>query len=345
MKHYIVHLKPRSSYEIPLHSDTLFGAVCWGIRMLYGEQKLLQILEVYKKSPPFLLSSAFPCRFDGREYQYFLPKPLLKPISVDELDRLKEKKKQPNEPYHSNEKLKKVWLSGEYKKFKKIKWIHLANFKRILKNPSESILFADYLDGYLAEPKFSKTGTAQKNSLDRLTQSTAGSGNTFYVPETAFRESYGLYFLLKTKDIDEYMRPVLRFLEDSGVGPNSRTGKNWFTVSVIDKNLFDTEAQQKPGDAFITLSRYIKAEAIKTDASFYQVASIRSKVESRLEFAGEDVWKYRVSYFTAGSMIAPENKSENYGGLFPVKVINGKTIYQYGYAYPVWLNCGGKNGI
>jgi CRISPR-associated protein Csm4 len=309
--------------------------------MLYGEQKLLEILEAYKKSPPFLLSSAFPFRLDGKEYRYFLPKPVLKPIVIRDLDSNKLVKNQNALPYHSN-KLNIVWLSDEYKKFKNIKWIPLINFKRVLINPNESVLFVDYLDNHFSEPKFSRSGTAQKNSLDRLTQSTTGSGNTFYVPETAYRESFGLYFLLKTKDINDYIRPVLKFLEDSGVGSNTRTGKNWFTVSVIEKNLFDTSDIQKTGNAFITLSRYIKAEAVKLDASFYQIASIRSKVESRLEFAGEDVWKYRVSYFTAGSMIAPENISEHYGGLFPVKVINRKTIYQYGYAYPVWVNGGGK---
>lgn len=180
--------------------------------------------------------------------------------------------------------------------------------------------------------------------MDRLFHSTTGAGNTFYVPEIAYREKYGLYFLLKTKNIDEYIKPVLLFLEDSGIGPNARTGKNWFKAEISEKTLFDGKNSQA-GDSFITLSRYIKNEPINKEASFYQIASVRSKVESRLEFAGEDVWKHRVSYFTAGSVINPENKADHYGSLVPVKSIGGKTIYQYGYAYPVWINHGGKNEL
>ncbi|MGB5156451.1 type III-A CRISPR-associated RAMP protein Csm4 [Desulfobacterium sp. N47] len=344
MKDYIIHLAPRSSYEIAMHSDTLFGAICWGIRMLFGEKRLVEILEEYKKSPPFLLSSAFPCKFDGKEYQYFLPKPVLKPLAINDLDIFTIEADVKKETYHSN-KINTIWAANEHKKFKKIKFVGIVNFKTCLKQPDEAVLFRDYLERHLSEPsRYCKTETTQKNSLDRLFHSTTGAGNTFYVPEIAYREKYGLYFLLKTKNIDEYIKPVLLFLEDSGIGPNARTGKNWFKAEISEKTLFDGKNSQA-GDSFITLSRYIKNEPINKEASFYQIASVRSKVESRLEFAGEDVWKHRVSYFTAGSVINPENKADHYGSLVPVKSIGGKTIYQYGYAYPVWINHGGKNEL
>lgn len=341
MKDYIIHLAPRSGYEISLHSDTLFGAICWGIRMLFGEKRLVAILEEYNTThPPFLLSSAFPCKLDGDEYQYFLPKPCLKPIPVDELQTFSEKVDIQKETYHS-EKTDSIWLSNKYKRFKKIKFIGISNFKGLLTKPDEADLFADYLGNYLLEPYYCETGTAQKNSLDRLTFSTTGSGDTFYLPEIAYREKYGLYFLLKTKNIDDVIRPVLTFLEDSGIGPNARTGKNWFKVNVTEKKLFNGNNSQS-GDAFIILSRYIKNEPINAADSFYRIVSVRSKVESRLEFAGEDIWKHRVSYFSAGSLISPKIKTPYYGSLAPVKTIQGKTIYQYGFAYPVWINGGGK---
>lgn len=343
MKDYIIHLAPRSSYEIQLHSDTLFGAICWGIRMLFGEDRLVQVLDEYKTSPPFLVSSAFPCRFDGKDYSYFLPKPVLKPLNINDLAKFSEKAQGIKETYHSK-KFHRIEIANKYKKFKKIKFIGISNFKKSLKQPDEAVLFKDYLEGYLSETHYCKAESTQKNSLDRLTHSTTGAGNTFYMPEIAYREKYGLYFLLKTKNINDYIKPVLHFLEDSGVGPNARTGKNWFKVKIAEKTLFDGN-NSLSGDSFITLSRYIKSEPINTEASFYQLASVRSKVESRLEFSGEDVWKHRVSYFTAGSVIKPENKTEHFGSLVPVKAIMGKTIYQYGYAYPVWINHGGKNEL
>jgi len=339
MKDYIIHLSPRSSYEIQLHSDTLFGAICWGIRMLFGEDRLVQVLDEYKTSPPFLVTSAFPCKFDGKDYNYFLPKPVLKPLTIKDLESFFSSAEINKQTYHSK-KFNTIEIVDKYKKFKKIKFIKMLYFKKILKRDDEAVLFADFLDKHLIETGYCRNGVAQKNSLDRLTHSTTGAGNTFYVPEIAYREKFGLYFLLKTKNIEEYIHPVLRFLEDSGIGPNARTGKNWFKVAVKEKTLFDTNNSQA-GDSFITLSRYIKNEPINIEASLYQLASVRSKVESRLEFAGEDVWKHRVSYFTAGSIIKPLSIAEHYGRLAPVKSFGEKTIYQYGYAFPVWINHGG----
>ena len=343
MKEYIIHLAPRSHYEITIHSDTLFGAICWGIRMLFGENMLVQLLEEYKTSPPFLISSGFPFKFSGKNYRYYLPKPVLKPLTIHELAAFSPKADVKKETYHSK-KLDAIWIADKYKKFKKIKFVGISNFKKVLKKPDEAELFTDYLDGFLSEPHYCRVEPGQKNSLDRLTNSTAGSGNTFYVPAIAYREKFGLYFLLKCKNIDDYIKPVLCFLEDSGIGPNARTGKNWFRVEVAEKTLFDGNSGQY-GDSFITLSRYIKNEPINAEYSFYQIASVRSKVESRLEFAGEDVWKHRVSYFTAGSMIRPANIAEHYGRLALVKSVGRKVIYQYGYAYPVWINRGGNHEI
>ena len=343
MKEYIIHLLPRSNYEVTLHSDTLFGVICWGIRMLFGEDRLVQVLDDYKTSPPFLISSAFPCRFDDKNYKYFLPLPVIKPLAIKNLAEFSVKPGLKKETYHS-QKADAVWIADKYKKLKKINYVGFATFKKVLKNPDESVLFTDFLDGFLMEPRYHKTGTAQKNSLDRLSMSTTGSSNTFYVPEIKYRKNFGLYFLLQSDNINEYIRPVLRFLEDSGIGPNARTGKNWFKVEIIEKTLFEKNNNQH-GNSFVTLSRYIKNETINVKESFYKIDSVRSKVESRLEFAGEDVWKHRVSYFTAGSIISPESRAKHFGRLAPVKSIMGKTIYQYGYAYPVWINRGGNHEI
>ncbi len=345
MRNYIVHLIPRSSFEIGIHSDTIFGAICWGIRMLFGEERLTQVLDQFKTSPPFLMSSSFPCRIESTGYKYYLPKPYMKPLSLQELTKKEvlKKARRFKETYHAD-KLHAIEIAEKYKRFKKITFIGLTNFKKVLAHPDESILFADYLDGLLNEPVYCRSAISQKNSLDRITNSTAGAGNTFYSPEIAFRATYGLFFLLQTQDIDEYLGAVLRFLEDSGIGPNARTGKNWFNIKIEEKTLFNGTGG-RTASSFITLSRYLKNEPIDMNNSYYHLESIRSKVESRLEFAGADIWKQRIAYITVGSVIHPVNKAPWYGRIAPVKVISGKTIYQYGYAYPVWLHAGGNHEV
>lgn len=343
MKEYIIRLTPLSNFETTLHSDTLFGAICWGIRTLFGVSRLIDILAEFDTSPPFIHSSAFPWQKIGKDHHYYLPRPSLPPLTIGDLKTISAKREQEEEKkmaYHS-EKFTLLKTSDDYKMFRKIAWISLIEFRRVMKDMSEVDHFNRYLGKMLAEPNFCKSGVAQKNSLDRLTNSTTGSGNTFYQTEMSFRQNHGLYFLIRTDDIEDYLKPVLRFLQDSGIGPNARTGRNWFSVEVEESELLP----ENDGNAFVSLSRYIAREPLIADKCFYKLASIRSKVESRQEFAGEDVWKDQVTYFTAGSVIVPHGKKSYYGRLAPVKEIAGATIMQYGYAYPVWVNMGGNHAI
>ena len=69
-------LKPESYFSEKLSSFTIFGALCWAVRFLYGEKELSRLIESVKKGE-FLLSSAMP-RIDGKDYVF---KPILKPLS------------------------------------------------------------------------------------------------------------------------------------------------------------------------------------------------------------------------------------------------------------------------
>jgi len=343
MKEYLIELKPRSSFEIQLHADTIFGAICWGIRTLFGEttlhKELLSQFNDSPESPPFLISSAFPCRPDRGEY--YFPKPLLKPLTSEQLYTLAQKYSTYDRPYHSSKKTL-MDIGVKYKEFRKIRWIQYYNIlKKQTKMISEFSLFIDYLDNIAAEPRYSVTEAIQKNSLDRLSNSTGGSGNTFYNEESACKETWSLYFLIKTDNLSKFILNSLKFLEDSGIGRNSKTGKNWFFINVKESPFSATN----DGTHFITLSRYIKNESLQLDKSFYSLIPVRSKVESREEFAGENVWKNRVMYFQAGSVLYPETKKDCYGALIPVKDIKKKIIYQYGYAYPFWINAEVNNEI
>lgn len=64
MKSKIVYLKPRSSYRPAMRSDTLWGAICWEMHMLYGEEKLKKFIACYAsdhdRAEGIYLSSAFP---------------------------------------------------------------------------------------------------------------------------------------------------------------------------------------------------------------------------------------------------------------------------------------------
>ena len=42
-----------------IHSDTLFSAICNAYRLLYGNERLQEVLKLFEdREPPFLISSA-----------------------------------------------------------------------------------------------------------------------------------------------------------------------------------------------------------------------------------------------------------------------------------------------
>ncbi|OKY76862.1 MAG: hypothetical protein BM485_02020 [Desulfobulbaceae bacterium DB1] len=337
MKEYIVRLVPRSAFAPAIHSDTIFGAVCWGIRTLFGLEQLLESLARFReKEPPFLFSSAFPYRETSRGFRYFLPRPILQPIPAARLRGLIPDEKR--RIYHS-EKYSLVRGAQRYKEFKKIQWIPQDIFQRILHDPREEVLFQAFLDGLYLAPRFQTNAVRQQNSIERLAGSTAGAGNVFHSHEARFRCCHGLYFLLRVADeATDLLLSVLNYLADSGIGADARTGKNWFTVELEGKRMFETVTG---GDGFFTLSRYIPQESLADSKSWYAIAPVRSTVESRLEFAGDDIWKRRVMYLMPGSYISPMTRQAHFGGIVPVKELAGQTIYQYGLAYPVWAGKGG----
>lgn len=334
MNEYLVRMLPRSSVESRLGADTLFGAFCWAIRVLYGERELVRILEGFNQAPLFVLSSAFPFKSYEDDIRYYLPMPIYPPIVLNELIRLahNENLSLSSKPYHSK-KQRWVYVSEKYKEFQKIQWISREHFMVTAGKGigGGRILFQEYLEGRLSNPSWKSEQAVQKNSLDRLTWSTAGAGNTFYNTEGFMRDAFGFYFLLKTSDFS-FIEPVLRLLEDSGIGANARTGKSRFLLN-WEENEFTAN---RTGHSFVSLSRYINNGTIDFGRSYYDLEFVRSKVESREEFHGEDVWKDMVIYLKEGSIITPCTKDEYFGGIFPVKSIHGKTIYQYGIAYPFW---------
>lgn len=336
MQEYIIHLLPRSGLEGNLTSSTIFGALCWAIRSLYGERQLVELLAEFANHPPFLVSSLFPWKQVGDSRRYYLPKPAYPPLSHTDLQTIASARgstfKYPSLPYHAAS-----WpvaeMVAQYKEFQKITWIPEDIFRELAAGKGgETSLFEVFLTGCLPPLSWKTDLGVQKNTLDRLLSSTGGAGNTFYNRERYLRRGFGLYFLLKT-DRTEVLVPALRFIADHGLGTNARTGKNYFLLSWEPCSF---TPPVNGGITFVALSRYLPHAPIERDKSWYDLEVFRAKVESREEFSGVDIWKDAVMYLKEGAIITLKQPVEHPGQLLPVKHIKGKTIWQYGFAYPYW---------
>jgi len=349
MKEYVVRLYPHSAFEGNLSSSTLFGALCWSIRVLYGEKTLEEeILSQFLQKPVFLISGLFPFRQpdSNDDVNYFFPKPicpLLRHESLQNIAQEFSEKFKPEKRMYHTEKFELARVLQEYKKFQKILLIPHNIFQSIAREDirsAEDKLFREYLRGRLKIPDWKKEVGIQKNSIDRLLETTGGAGNTFYNREYFLRKGFGLFFLLKT-DTPEKIKAALKFIEDSGIGPNSKTGKNHFKMIIEEKEMTDSTVRS----SFITLSRFIQRKPFDVENSYYEIEFARHKVESRHEFSGEDIWKNAVPFIKEGSLITLNEPAEFPGEIFPVKKLKDKTIYQYGNAYPYWVNLSIKESV
>ena len=351
MKNYSVRLIPLSSFQSLPSSDTLFGAICWGIKRLYGEEKLLETLKEFSSSKPgFILSSSFPLiqdKYGG--FVCFYPKPLNAGLSADDIEELAK-----SSAIEKDFKKAMKEIIRKYKKFKKVEYLSEPLFHNAIKGMTEKQLFADYVSGiiksvgpmllqdseYMPNSMSYKSSTVQKNSINRFTMSTGEEGQTFYQQEIYTSNTSNLHFLIMTDSIS-LLLPVFKYLEDKGIGGNRSTGKGRFKIEVMgEKSLPNIDSAR----TFISLSRYIPQAGeieIESNWKFYEIFPYRSKVESDGEFKGEDVWKSRVMYLKEGSCLEAKDKKEFYGRIPVVKEIGSHKIYQNGLTLPVFGNFGG----
>jgi CRISPR-associated protein Csm4 len=81
--------KPLSPFKSFPTTNTIFGAICWGIRWLESEEKLLETLEMFKTGrPPFIISAPLP----WKEGKWVFPRPIhfipMTPKNVEEYRRI-----------------------------------------------------------------------------------------------------------------------------------------------------------------------------------------------------------------------------------------------------------------
>jgi CRISPR-associated protein Csm4 len=221
-------LKPESYFSEKLSSFTIFGALCWAVRFLYGEKELSRLIESVKKGE-FLLSSAMP-RIDGKDYVF---KPILKP------EHLKEEK---------------IGITGEsefrnfIKKFKKLSFVSIDTLMDVANGRiSDDNSLAEKVKNEVDKdfsPLFLQSLPHAK--INRITNTTS-EGGEFYFEESFFFMSE-IYFLLAVEDEEnaERVESALKLLQDWGIGGNRSIGFGCFSFRMErSKKFIETSLQLK----------------------------------------------------------------------------------------------------
>lgn len=373
---WLVKLRFSSSLKgREIGSDTIFGALCWAYRLLYGRRALERdwIEPSAHGEPPFLLSSAFPfAEVAAREVLYLpLPQPS-PPPPAEELEAIERGKLFAKLRFVTADlfeglirgELTPARISAALSSAEDYQWEgELAEFlagsgflvpRGYVEEAYTHFLGRAFNDAearrrtVAALTGFRRSAEIMRNTVDRLRG--AVEEGLYWMEETFFQGG-GLYFLLESRGVErERLEAVLRFLGDKGLGGESSTGHGQFSFEVAERSPF---SEPQEGERLLTLSLYYPTaeewERLSADeGSYYALEKRRGQVENAYVGAA-DIRKRAVIFLAEGSLFPQEEGKSVYGESPVVKRAGewaeGFDVLQFGFAYPVRFVGGGGDEI
>ena len=335
--------KPKSPFRGEITTNTIFGAICWGLRKFYGEREPVNFLNSYKSEIPFLFSS--PISIDSKSNLWFLRPPLEGSI-FDDTDE---------------EKLKEIYpISKAFKKVLLIEWNTLKKilegeikterqlFEEIVrrvsqkgkeaKNPQE---LAEAIRSYSdSAPKLRGATLTVKTPINRLTN-TAKEGELHNEIANIY-DSFAVIFKVISEDWFKKVKTALKVVR---LGGNKTIGFGRFEFEereeIIPEGLGDFI---KKGRKLYLLAPAVPNELIDVENSLYEVRLERSAVDKSLgyfdaKFLNVPVWKKTIAYLREGSVLKLKEPSEFVGGLKETLKVGNFSIYAYGIGFGLSFKC------
>jgi len=337
MSCYRIKFKAKSPFSAYVESYTLFGALCWGTKLIFGENKLIEFLEKFKSDPPFLISSPLPLDQEKKEvyFPFFLPPEVFeKPRDISEYKIQKKLKK----PQFLSRSQFLSFLKGE---------ISLKELCLTLKN--ELIEEIQKTSRKKPEKLFQELNLLN-NSLNRLTGTTLG-GQLFNT--LVYCRPYFIVFVyLRNKDfikdlfnvdIKDYFGAIFEMVL---LGGNKSVGFGRVEVKDIkeDKELENFLIPDDDTKVIYLLSPTFPDPVFdySNPKSFYHLDVFFGFIDNTYERISRALMKKKVLYLGSGSQLVLKQAKPFYGALYPVfegpSFYSSKnvTVYQYGYAFPLY---------
>jgi len=362
MKTYAVYFKPCGALATwPLASDTLFGAVCWGIRVLglMDDSQLTGWLDEQKAAPVFAFSHAFPYWGESQARSRLYPRPATFQPAFTDFDTLAAEWQKLNKGKTLKSAKADAAVAG--KELKRLEYVSEAVLEQIAAGKIKPV---DALRAVLMNsgPVLSKAGALwlapearavpaklfereamQHNHIDRMAGATV-EGMLFYREETFFAPGAGLWAMLRAEagDFSKFIQPALNYLADTGFGADRTSGKGQFEIRVTPEFVTPKAAAPK---AVMSLSHYLPGADeidLQSEALAYTLKTLRPMREqkfSRLVTGQKStpVYKQAIRVFEPGSVLTLKNKKEIYGRLARLTPMDQEAVFQSGAALMVYL--------
>lgn len=368
MNTYAVYLKPKGSFVSPIHSDTLFGGICWAIRVIYGARPLEEMLAAFNGHPKFVLSSAFPYLRHGDQLVRFFPKPQLPDLKSGIVEELANEKAKTDDTSSLAFKRAVLTVVEKLKSLKNASYVSERLFREIVLGQTDMKELHNRLKGQGSASQdiemlgnvlitmgerepidpdgevkvLLREADVQRNQIDRVAGSTV-EGLLFFDKQTFLRRDItGLWFVLRTDELD-FLKPALRYLEDTGIGGERTVGKGHFEIPLGEIEQISLPEADTP-NSYIALSRYLPRDR---ECDFtgrplsYTVVNFRGKHESRFPVPDQPIYKELVRVFAEGSVFPLRERKAFYGKIEKVGNLADRIVWQNGVVLPVFARIGG----
>lgn len=229
-------VKALSRLRTPLHSDTIFGHLCWGIKYLFGEKRLLSFLEDMRSEPLIKISCGFP--------EGYVPKPVIPSMSRAELRELA---REIGESDADNEQERLFRGLLRLKSIQKIAFVSVSAWNNLRTGLNERMLIL----ALLADSDFKKRASNipaseihPHNTISRHTGIVLEEGGLYFESEwwTAPDSVFHLYVWFKEKEIQKLWDMVWKeYIEPTGFGKDKSIGAGHIQIyedSSFDEKLF-----------------------------------------------------------------------------------------------------------
>lgn len=351
MDTYAIYFWPKGTLASMPGSDTIFGAVCWGIQLL----RLADVGRMLTNfdPPKFAFSSPCPVYRHGDLQLRFYPRPAWFRLVPDDIDQLAQQETRKDRLL--NRKMALVQATQKAKQFKKLTHFSESIFREVIEGKLKALDFCERLlkpgragnrddqieqigltamsyaeravvhpHGAINQP-FLQPQAVQHNHIDRLAGATV-EGLLFYDNEIFFAPNSGLWSLLRAEKttLDQLIRPALRYLADTGLGANRTAGRGQFTIEVADAPPLPDAGASANG--LVMLSRYIpkSGEWSATGQPLaYNLITLTAKREKKFvrSVHGQTtppIYKRRLRILEAGCVVPYQTQTDIYGRLVEV---------------------------
>ena len=353
MNLYKLTYEIKSPVITPFQADTIFGHLSWAIRYIKGEERLIGFLKSFNyRNHPIILSDGFP--------ENFLPRPILKPLKVEESEELLD-------IYFGKEKKDKVIGLTVLKKLKNQPFISWDIFKELEGYLSYFRLYQKVLCGLYCPIWFRRKPCALKdimkcpiinpdslikcndiiknkeselvvhNTINRLTGKVQEPGGFFGEIETYYIPDEKIEIYIKNKEFSiKELQELFQFIGQSGYGKDKSIGKGHLRLIEFKGYEF---YEPQGGNGFMSLSSFIPAEDDSING-YYEIITKYGKLGgdySKSGFDGQKLnpFKKPLIMLKAGSSFFVSQKNGIHCGRLIQDVHHSNKIRHYGYAFPL----------